>query len=216
MDHLQGVDDSYNDDFIDGAPKKNFKLRIGLVLAMFGLLSTTFAANISIGNGKKEFGQGIFQIKACDQWVGLGLTAGEGAENIYVKNVKLYGFDPRLCLGRTFQVKLFASGSNTPMNLYIDTGTAGGAVETATMVSLFDTTTAYTSNYNGPGGTGYDGWAADAVTLINKQGFNIGWYSDYLSIDYTASTGIYTIFFVQPRARVGDVINVTIESAKLS
>ena len=44
----------------------------------------------------KEFGQGIFQIKACDQWVGIGLTAGSGVENPYVKNLKMYGFDPTL------------------------------------------------------------------------------------------------------------------------
>ena len=195
--------------------RKRAKLNLGIFLAALGILGTTLAANISLNSGpKREFGQGIFQIKACDQWVGIGLTAGSGVENPYVKNLKMYGFDPRLCVGRIFRIKLFTSGSTTPLNLYIDSGATAGTTETATQLSLVDTSTAYSSNYNGPGGTGYVGWAADAVTLVNKQGANVGWYSDYLYIDYTDTSGIYTIVFAQPRALVAQVASVTIESAK--
>ena len=218
MYRLNGTSDpdDYQDDFVEQTPRKaRLKINLAIFLIVTTALSTTLAANISLNGGqRKEFGQGIFQIKACDQWVGIGLTAGSGVENPYVKNLKMYGFDPRLCVGRIFRIKLFASGSTTPLNLYIDSGATAGTTETATQLSLVDTSTAYSSNYNGPGGTGYVGWAADAVTLVNKQGANVGWYSDYLYIDYTDTSGIYTIVFAQPRALVAQVASVTIESAK--
>ena len=218
MNHLGSYDEA-EEIYDAGSPRlprgKRLKINVAIFLIVTAALSTTLAANISLNGGqRKEFGQGIFQIKACDQWVGIGLTAGSGAENPYVKNLKMYGFDPRLCVGRIFRIKLFASGSTTPLNLYIDSGATAGTTETATQLSLVDTSTAYTSNYSGPGGSGYAGWAADAVTLVNKQGANVGWYSDYLYIDYTEGTGIYTIVFAQPRALVAQVASVTIESAK--
>lgn len=218
MYHLNGSADpeSYDEDFQDSMPRsKRAKINIAIFLIVSAALSTTFAANISLNGGqRKEFGQGIYQIKACDQWVGIGLTAGSGAENPYVKNLKMYGFDPRLCVGRLFRIKLFPSGSTTPLNLYIDSGATANTTETSTTLTLMDTSTPYSAGYNGPGGSGYAGWAADAVTLVNKQGVNVGWYSDYLYIDYTESSGIYTVVFAQPRALVAQVASVTIESAK--
>lgn len=210
--------DDYGDDFIESAPRKSrLKINVAIFLIFTAALSTTLAANISLNGGqRKEFGQGIFQIKACDQWVGIGLTAGSGLENPYVKNLKMYGFDPRLCVGRIFRIKLFPAGSTTALNLYIDSGASANTTETSTTLTLMDTSTAYSSSYNGPGGSGYVGWAADAVTIVNKQGVNVGWYSDYLYIDYTEGTGVYTVVFNQPRALVAQVASVTIESAKYS
>lgn len=210
--------DDYGDDFVDSTPRKSrLKINVAIFLIFTAALSTTLAANISLNGGqRKEFGQGIFQIKACDQWVGIGLTAGSGLENPYVKNLKMYGFDPRLCVGRIFRIKLFPAGSTTALNLYIDSGASANTTETSTMLTLMDTSTAYSSSYNGPGGSGYVGWAADAVTIVNKQGVNVGWYSDYLYIDYTEGTGVYTVVFNQPRALVSQVASVTIESAKYS
>lgn len=221
MNYLQGVDDSFEDEVFEktSSRSRRARLNLGIFVLILGFLGTSLAANISLNNGnRKEFGQGIFQIKACDQWVGVGLTAGSGAENPYVKNLKLYGFDPRLCLGRIFRIKLFPTGSTTPLNLYIDQGASAGTTETATQLTLVDTSTAFTTNYLGASTSSqaYDWWAADAVTLVNRQGLNVGYYSDYLFIDYTTSTGVYTIIFNQPRALVASVASVTIESAKYS
>lgn len=209
--------DDLGDEYQEELPRKSrFKINLAIFLIITTALSGTLAANISLSGGRKEFGQGIFQIKACDQWIGIGLTAGSGVENPYVKNLKMYGFDPRLCIGRIFNIKLFPEGSTTPLNLYIDEGATSGSTETATQLSLMDTSTTFSGSYSGPGGTGYAGWAADAVTLVNKQGANVGWYSDYLSIDYDSNKGIYTVIFAQPRALVAQVATVTIESAKYS
>lgn len=219
MNHLNGIDDSYGDDEIFEGPSRTRRLQrnLGIFSVILGLLGTTLAANISLSGGRKEFGQGIFQIKACDQWVGIGLTAGSGSQNTYVKNLKLYGFDPRLCLGRIFRVQLFATGSTTPLNLYLDESSTAGLTDTATSLALLDTTTAFSSSYPVyQGYTPYESWASDAVTLNNKWGRSIGWGNSYLAIDYTQNSGVYTIVFTTPLAVVSQVTSVTIESAKYS
>ena len=210
--------DDYEDGFREpGSRKSRLKLNISIFTVVLLALSTTFAANISLNGGnRKEFGQGIYQIKACDQWVGLGLQSGAAPYTNNVKIIKLYGFDPRLCVGRIFRVKLFGAGSAQPLNLFRETNTATNLLETATQLSLMDTSTPYSSNYNGPGGTGYNGWAADAVTLVNNQGANVGWSSDSLFIDYDSAKGIYIITLTWPVATVAQVTSVTIESAKYS
>lgn len=210
------------DDFEDGysadsSRRPRGKLAIALLLIVAAGLSSTFAANISLNGGqRKEFGQGIYQIKACDQWVGVGLTAGTGTQNDYVKNVKLYGFDPQLCLGRVFRIKLFPAGSTTALPLYVDeTATGLSTGDTTTVLSLVDTSTAYSSNYpTYPSMNAYDSWSADAVTLLNALGTNIKYNSKWLNISYTKDTGVYTIILKYPAAIVAQVGSVTIESAK--
>lgn len=220
MDYLNGVDDSYGEGELFEGPSRKRKLQrnLGIFAVVLGLLGTTLAANISLNGGqRKEFGQGIFQIKACDQWVGIGLTAGSGTQNNYVKNMKLYGFDPRLCLNRVFRIKLFASGSTTPLNLYLDDSSTAGFSDTATSLALLDTSTAYSSSYPAYSPlTAYESWASDAVTINNKWGTNIGWGNSRLNIIYLESSGIYTIVFTTPLALVSQVTSVTIESARYS
>lgn len=217
MDQLGGIDDSFEDEYLEQeSSSKRGKLNFGIFILVIGILGSTVAANVSLSGGRAEFGQGIYQIRACDQWVGVGLTAGGGDQNPYVKNMKLYGFDPRLCLNRIFQIRLFPTGSTVELPLYMDAGVSAGTIDTATSLTLLDTSTAYSSSYTGRAGTGYNAWAADAVTLINKNGVRIGYSSPYLFIAYTAATGVYTIIFAQPRALVADVSRVTIESALYS
>jgi hypothetical protein len=210
--------DDYHDEYAeDGVARKSSRVKFALLLAIVSLIGTTVAANISLNGGqaRKEFGQGIYQIKACDQWVGINATAGAGSENSYVKNLKLYGFDPRLCIGRTFKIKLFPTGSTTPLPLYVDeTSTVGVSGDTTTVLTLMDTSTAYSSSYRTyPSMDAYQSWSADAVTLVNRLGSNVGWKSNWLSIVYTKGTGVYTIIFKYPAALVAQVASVTIESA---
>jgi hypothetical protein len=208
----------YEDEYSEESTtrSKSARIKIALLLAFVSIIGTTFAANISLNGGqRKEFGQGIYQIKACDQWVGIGATAGAGAENIYVKNLKLYGFDPRLCIGRIFRIKLFPSGSTTALPLYVDeTSTAGVSGDTTSVLSLMDTSTAFTGTYpTYPLMDAYQSWSADAVTMVNRLGTNVGWKSNWLSIVYTKETGVYTIVFKYPAALVAQVSSVTIESS---
>ena len=89
------------DDFEDGyseekPTRSRLKIRIAIALVIISGISSTFAASITLNGGqRKEFGQGIYQIKACDQWVGIGLTTGQGSQNTYVANVRVIGLNPR-------------------------------------------------------------------------------------------------------------------------
>lgn len=209
----EDFEDGYQE---EGAPRRisRAKLNAGIFLLVAGVLGSTLAANISLSGGKSEFGQGIFQIKACDQWVGVGLTTGQGLQNSYVANVRLIGLDPRLCKGTIFRIKFFPTGSTTPMNMYLGAGTTTAANDSVTATTLVTriTNTAYTGSTQ----TQYNAWAQDAVTLIDPQGRDIGYADDYEFIDYTAATGVYTIIFTYPRAVAAQVSSITIETAKYS
>ncbi|CAB4884424.1 unannotated protein [freshwater metagenome] len=208
--------DEYHNGFSENDTPRNsrLKLNVGIFLVVFGLLATSVAANISLGgtNRQKEFGQGIYQIKACDQWVGIGLTSGQGAQNTYVANVRLIGLDPRLCKGTIFRIKFFATGSTTALPMYLGAGTTTAATDSVTATTLVTriTNTAYT------GGTSaaYEAWAYDAVTLIDPQGRDIQFGDRYEIIDYAPATAVYTVIFTLPKAVATQVARITIETAK--
>ncbi|CAB4598612.1 unannotated protein [freshwater metagenome] len=203
------------DDFVETTPRsRRSKINLGIFLIITGILSTTFAANISLSGGRSEFGQGIFRIKACDQWVGVGLTSGSGAQNTYVANVRLIGLDPRLCKGTVFRIKFFPAGSTTPMSMYLGAGTTSAATDsvTATTLTTRITNTLYTGNTQ----NAYETWAYDAVTMIDPQGRDIGYADNYQIIDYIPATGVYSIIFTYPRAVAANVASITIETAKYS
>jgi hypothetical protein len=181
---------------------------------ILGVLGSSFAANISLSGGRKEFGQGIYQIKACDQWVGIGLTVGANTQSNYVKTVRLYGLDPRLCKGNIFRIKLFPTGSTTPLNMYKGAGATSALSDSVTATTLVTRIT--NTSYTGSTKTAYDAWAYDAVTLIDPQGRDISYGDDYETIDYAINTGVYTIYLTYPMALAAQVGSVTIESAKYS
>lgn len=222
MSYFSGPVDpnDYDEGYAEAPSRKSKLIRNGAIfLVVLAALSTTYAANISLNGGqRKEFGQGIFQIKACDQWVGIGLQSAAQPNNAFVGTIKIYGFDPRLCVGRIFKIKLFKTGSTTPLNLYLGPGQNAGTTDTHTVLTLMDTSTplassGYTSSIN-PTRSAYDNWAFDAVTLVDKFGRNIGYDDGYTYIDYYYDTGQYWITLTYPRALVAEVTSVTIESAK--
>lgn len=203
--------------YTEGSPRKSrLKLNLAIFLAAMTALSATFAANISLSGGTRtEFGQGIYQIKACDQWVGIGLQSAAEPNNAFVGTVKLFGFDPRLCVGRLFKIKLFKTGSATPLDLYLGPGQSSGT-DTHTVLTLMNTATPFASSgYTASGGfSAYENWAFDAVTIVDKFGRNSGYDDGYAFIDYKPENGQYWIVFTYPRANVAEVTSVTIESAK--
>lgn len=218
MSYFNGSADP--EDFEDGIseerPMRLMRAQRNFIIfaVILGVLGSSFAANISLSGGRKEFGQGIYQIKACDQWVGIGLTVGANTQSNYVKTVRLYGLDPRLCKGNIFRIKLFPTGSTTPLNMYKGAGATSALSDSVTATTLVTriTNTAYTGSTQ----TAYQTWAYDAVTLIDPQGRDISYGDDYETIDYAINTGVYTIYLTYPMALAAQVGSVTIESAKYS
>jgi hypothetical protein len=218
MSYFNGSADP--EDFEDGIseerPMRRMRAQRNFIIfaVILGVLGSSFAANISLSGGRKEFGQGIYQIKACDQWVGIGLTVGANTQSNYVKTVRLYGLDPRLCKGNIFRIKLFPTGSTTPLNMYKGAGATSALSDSVTATTLVTRIT--NTSYTGSTKTAYDAWAYDAVTLIDPQGRDISYGDDYETIDYAINTGVYTIYLTYPMALAAQVGSVTIESAKYS
>ena len=209
--------EDYEDGISEERPARRMRAQRNFVIfaLILGVLGSSFAANITLNSGqRKEFGQGIYQIKACDQWVGIGLTVGAGTQSNYVKTVRLFGLDPRLCKGNIFRIKLFPTGSTTPLNMYKGAGATSALSDSVTATTLVTriTNTAYTGSTK----SAYDAWAYDAVTLVDPQGRDISYGDDYETIDYAIDTGVYTIYFTYPMALAAQVASVTIESAKYS
>lgn len=90
------------------------KRKIALIFAtLLGIayLASTFAANISINsNNRIEFGQGIYNLKACDSFVGINLRSGSGANLDKVRFLDLSGFDKTKCKNKFFTIKIQKNG----------------------------------------------------------------------------------------------------------
>jgi len=216
MSYFNGPADP--DDFEDGVVEQESsrssraKLNIGIFLLIMGVLGSTVAANISLSGGRTEFGQGIFQVKACDQWVGINLVTGEGSANPYVVNVEILGLDPRLCQGTIFRIKFFSTGSTQALPVFVSGGPSGTLSDSVTATSVVTriTKTAYTGSTQ----TAYGDWAYDAMTLIDPQGRDIGYADNYQLVEYYRGTGIYVVAPTYPRLLATSVNSITIETAK--
>jgi hypothetical protein len=90
-----------------------------------------------------------------------------------------------------------------------DTTTATAETGTATIVTVFDTSTAYSGNKP----ESYTAFARRALTLVNEAKVNVGYDDGYLRISYNASTGSWKIAFAQPLATMPSISRITVESA---
>jgi len=180
---------------------------VGFFLIASAFVSTVFAQTINIGtNNSAEFGQGYYQVVACDSWIGIQLTpstatySGTNAHGAAysgqsrVKNIQFTGLDIRQCAGKNLKIQLLTSGSATALPLFTDTGST--TVSRAIIHINSNTSTA----------------ASKAVTIINGNGTNIGFFDAYEYISYTAATSVYTLIFTYPLALMADVNSVTLES----
>ncbi len=218
---MRGYDvvDDEESEYVEERPGTFSRRLIGIILIALGLVGTTVAANISLSNGRIEMGQGVYRIKACDQWVGIGLypTATSGGLS-YVQTVELVGLDPRMCKNVIFRIKMFKNSSpTTPLALFTgvtgtDTSTSTTTVGNVTQISVYDTATV---SFGNPG-VSYFAYASKALSLVNQADVNVGLRDDYHQLSYVSSTGAYRIFLNQPLALMADVDRITIESASLS
>lgn len=171
-----------------------------ILLSIFALvISSTFAANININETNSiEFGQGIYQIKACDQFISLEFKSTRSVNGFSrVGNIIFKGLDIEKCKGTAMRLRLFRTGVSTQLNLY--TNSAGTETGTAVIMVISKTATPST--------------AADDVTLVNHFGVNIEYGDSMQSIDYDPSNGSFMITYYYPLAEMRYVNSVTLESA---
>ena len=178
-----------------------FPKRWVIIIASLFLISSTFAININInGNNSIEYGQGIYQIKACDQYVSLKLDS-TNAINGYsrVGDIVFYGLDVEKCRGTAMRLRLFRSGVTAPSDLYTNVD----GTETGTAVIMVISSSATAANFS------------RSITLVNNKGVNIGRYDSMQSIVFDKATGSFTVTFTYPLAEMRYVDNITLESASV-
>ena len=217
---MRGYDvvDEDEEEFAEERPGTFSRRLIGIIFIALGLVGTTVAANISLSNGRIEMGQGVYRIKACDQWVGIGLypTAAIYGGKSRIQTVELIGLDPRMCKNVIFRIKMYKNTDlNNSLALFVGTTTTDTTTATATegnvtQLSIYDTATVSYPSVT------YDNYARRALTLVNQANVNVGYNDGYHSISYVAATGVYRINLVQPLALMEDIDEIRIESASLT
>jgi hypothetical protein len=127
--------DYYHDDsFEQEAPIKSkskltFKLVLLAIASFIGYttLGTTFAANVQLGSGVVEFGQGVRMSTACDSSITVTpfatfANASGSAANYKLTSIQVTDISSS-CYGKNFIIRAFDSATATPLNLYQTGGT---------------------------------------------------------------------------------------------
>lgn len=184
--------------------------RFTLAAIIISLVGTTFAINIRInGNNQVEFGQGIYRITSCDQFMNVNLKSSSAfADGLSrVGSIELSGLDVARCANTSIRLRLYDASNPTPMDIfnniaYTSRGTSYPCcTETGTAVVM----------EIAAGATQVT--AAQSVTLISPAGRSIGAGDRHESIRYESTTAIFTVTFTSPLAIMRDVAKTTLESA---
>ena len=179
-----------DEDFERPKPSKRLLILVFSLFLTIAYLAYTFAATITINaNNRIEFGQGVYNLRVCDDFINinLGATSVDQGGTSKVNRLIINGFDSMKCKNRNFTIKIFKANSETPADLF-NIASPNKANRVKITVS-----------------------ATGAVTLINMADQNVGTGDSYHSIAY--ASGVYTITFVDPLLPVPDVSRTTIESA---
>jgi hypothetical protein len=181
-----------------------------LLAVIISLIGTTFATNVTInGNNKVEFGQGVYRITSCDQFMNVNLKSSNAFDDglSRVGSIELSGVDVARCANTSVRLRLYDSSNPSPMNLfnniaYTSRGTSYPCcTETGTAVIMVIAANATQAT------------AAQSVTLISPSGRNIGYGDRHESIRYESTTAVFTVTFASPLAIMRDVAKTTLESA---
>ena len=224
MIEYDGEDEAYDGDELAAALPFYRRRRFitGLLVMALGL-STTFAANISLNNGKKqEFGQGLYLIKACDQWINVRLVQGavtstdkqgwpslaDGSDTpTYtagtvspVTQIILSGLDTVKCRATNIKLQIYRGNYAQPVPLFTD---AAGTCNRAIFSIPNNATTTLSDR-------------AVNINFINCSGAIVGspsWNDGYETLYRSGTNAIYTLVLAQPLAYVPDVTRITFESS---
>ena len=200
----QEYDEGYHDD-IPVREKRSPKFILGFGMIALSAVGFTVAASITIGNGNRlEFGQGIYRITSCDQWIGIKLnpSAASYSGQSRVANMNLSGFDALNCRGRNIKFQLL-DGSSAILPIFSD---ASGLVDRVLLNVSSDTNKGRANAvgfYNG-----YGVLVTASLSGSNGYAYDSGQY-----LSYNSSTGVYSILFNSPQATMSAVNSLIVQSA---
>lgn len=200
----QDYDEGYHDD-IPVREKRSPKFIVGLGMLAISVIGFTVAASITIGTGNRlEFGQGLYQITSCEQWIGIKLnpTAASYSGQSRVANINLSGFDALNCRGKNIKIQLRDS-SSAILPLFQD---ASGLVDRL-LINVSSDVSKTRANavgfYNGYG----------VLVTSSLSGTNGYAYDSYQYLSYNSNFGVYTVVFNYPQATMSAVTSLTVQSA---
>jgi hypothetical protein len=173
------------------------KLSIGLALLVI-TVGTTLATTLTINtNNRVTFGQGLYQIRACDGWIKISFEKTDTANGVMdggsrvqaVSAVNIDSFNSLACKNTNFKIKLFKTGVPTALFLY-------------TQENSTDSNQVWLSVDN-----------SGVVTLLDTSGTNLGEFGDSaVGLGIDSDTGRYTIYFFNPLQPASNVNSYTVES----
>jgi len=173
------------------------KLAIGLVILVL-TVGTTLARPFTINtNNRVTFGQGLYQIRACDGWIKISFEKTDTANGVMdggsrvqaVSSVNIDSFDSLACKNTNFKIKLFKTGVATALNLY-------------TQENSTPSSQVWLSVDN-----------SGVVTILDTSGTNLGEFGDSaVGLGMDTETGRYTIYFFTPLQPASNVNSYTVES----
>jgi hypothetical protein len=198
---------------IESKPKRSLFRRkpLSIFALIVALISSTYASTITMNNGSPfEWGQGVFQIKVCDTWVGVNTVGvwmsgtvngyNYGTGNSYVGQIQVIGLDVTACNATNLQLSLYTTGSSTPLTLFKD---ANGNQNKVTL--------AINTSY-------YAGGPKGQVQLITPSGLltrNDGGYERIVPEQPGGTfNGVYDIIFSTPLALSSQVNSLGLQSTK--
>jgi hypothetical protein len=168
--------------------QKSLRITLGTgLLVLLYAMGTTLAANINIGTGTSEFGQGIQVTTACDNQITVTpqasfnnaatpspATTPNTTGVFYLSSIKVASIDSSAngCDGKWMTLKSFDSNSSTPLQL----------IDGALSFSVLNTAGVFSST---------------------QSGFSVS----------TQDTSTFTITFTTPVALAREVTRVTIETS---
>jgi hypothetical protein len=200
----QEYDEGYHDDIpVRKRPSSTFIIGFGLIA--LSVVGFTFAANLSIGNGNRlEFGQGLYRITSCDQWIGIKLNptaASYAGGNSRVANMNLSGFDALNCRGKDIKIQLL-DGSSAILPIFAQDNFLVDRVMLNVSASAINRANAV-GFYNG-----YGVLVTSSLSGSNGYAYDTGQY-----LSYNSTTGVYSIIFNSPQATMSAVNSLTVQSA---
>jgi hypothetical protein len=200
----QEFDESYHDD-IPVRQKRSPKFILGLGMLALSVVGFTVAASITIGNGNRlEFGQGLYRITSCDQWIAIKLnpSAASYSGQSRVANMNLSGFDALNCRGKDIKIQLL-DGSSVILPIFSD---ASGLVDRVLLNVSTDTNRGRATAvgfYNG-----YGVLVTSSLSGSNGYAYDSGQY-----LSFNSTTGVYSIVFNSPQATMSAVNSLTVQSS---
>ena len=185
------------------------KLMLGVaVVALVPFLMSTFAANVTVGSGALEFGQGSQQAIACDptvfvsigeEWHSQPTSTDSSAGFFRVKAVTISNLDLTACRSKKLRMRLInTTGSEIQIGANADVRVLQIVVpDVDAQVSSSDATYLQLASLNGDGGI-------VGGTLVAAASLNIAGTSIYDGTDLSTTSADVT-YYLDPTSSIVNI-----------